>query len=190
MQIVPLVLVTGGFLEFYNGGMDHGWCAGYSCLERSATFTTEVVTSPPRFYDMAFTGATPDTLSFHFLTANFDEKVVIGLWYESMNSRRVFWDGRRVRPLTERTGAGNTLRKPNHNDPCGSNVQIEHKVYVVICGGGGPFSDDASLKIETEDTIWLSVGLTVEEGAFYDDANTASYLQACVTRDRGTNRPC
>ena len=116
--------------------------------------------------------------------------MVIGLWYESMNSRRVFWDGKRVKPLTERTGDGNTLRKPDHSDPCGSNVQIEHKVYVVICGVGGPFSDDASLKIETEDTIWLSVGLTVEEGAFYDDANTASYLQACVTRDRGTNGPC
>ena len=75
-QVVPLVLVTGGYLDFYNGGMDHGWCGGYSCLERKSVFTTTIVGG--REYDMAFTGQTPDALRFTIPSEYAGVKIVVG----------------------------------------------------------------------------------------------------------------
>ena len=82
---------------------------------------------------MAFTGQTPDALRFTVPTGGVLEKVILGLWYESMNVRRVFWDGKRVPGITERAAVNGTLRKPTFNDPCGANTQIDQKLYILVC---------------------------------------------------------
>lgn len=174
-QVVPLVLVTEGFLEFYNGGMDHGWCGGYSCLERQSRFSTTVAVGQK--YDMAFTGQTPDALRFSMLTAVKDEKVVVGFWYETANVRRVFWDGKRVPGITERTGANGPLRKPTTADQCGANTQIFQKLYIVVCGAAGGV---ASLEVRTTTSLQLGVDLVVEEDDFYEDEKVVEYLVALL----------
>ena len=33
-RLTPIALSSGGWTDLINGGMDHGWCFGYTCLKR------------------------------------------------------------------------------------------------------------------------------------------------------------
>lgn len=52
---MPVALAHDGYVDLLNGGMDHGWCFGYTCLERLSTFHTTVREGVE--YDLTFTGA-------------------------------------------------------------------------------------------------------------------------------------
>jgi len=42
-SLVPVSLISGGYVTLINGGMDHGWCFGYTCLKRLSTFHTTIM---------------------------------------------------------------------------------------------------------------------------------------------------
>ena len=59
-SLVPVALAFGGYVDLLNGGQDHGWCFGYTCLKRLSTFYSTVAVGRP--YDLSFTGTNPQSL--------------------------------------------------------------------------------------------------------------------------------
>ncbi|KAJ1639494.1 hypothetical protein T492DRAFT_832763 [Pavlovales sp. CCMP2436] len=66
-SLVPVALTNleDDTVDLMNGGQDHGWCFGYTCLKRLSTFFAIVAGGSRNRVD--FTGTPPGTVRFHTL---------------------------------------------------------------------------------------------------------------------------
>ena len=72
-SLVPVALASAGYVDIMNGGQDHGWCFGYTCLKRLSTFFSTVALG--HAYDLAFSGTNPKRLRLAMPTAPASSKV-------------------------------------------------------------------------------------------------------------------
>jgi len=159
-SLVPVAIASGGYVDLLNGGQDHGWCFGYTCLKRLSTFHATVASNVT--YDLAFAGTNPQSLRFAMPTDP-EVRVMLAVWYSSPNKLQVFLGGV-VQPDLNPIPYGDALVRPDlATSPCGANAFIgdENKLLLLVCGG------DAALEVRTVPIIVLSIGIEVTIDEFF-----------------------
>ena len=182
-SLVPVSLHTGGYVTLMNGGMDHGWCFGYTCLQRLSTFHTTVMLG--RVHDLYFTGTNPQSLRLMLPEARADGKIVVAMWVASPNKLEVYKRDTYVPDLNP-SPYGDSLQIPTLDSPCGANafVASHNKLYMLVCGDA--MTGAGGLTIRTVPIIVLSIGIEVSVEDFFDTAtlvrNICSLLQVPANR--------
>jgi len=161
-SLVPVALASGGYVDLLNGGQDHGWCFGYTCLKRLSTFHSTVVSN--RTYDLTFAGTNPQSLRL-MMPTDAGAAVLLAVWYASPNKLVVYdADGQLVPDLNPTPYGDNLARPVLGASGCGANafIGVENKLLLYLCGG------DGGLTIRTVPTIVLSIGVEVSEEEFFE----------------------
>ncbi|KAJ8026384.1 Fibrocystin-L [Holothuria leucospilota] len=95
-RVSPVSLYSDSYIDLINGPQDHGWCHGYTCQERISTFYTIVTTG--RYYDVHFTGTTPQKLRYHLLNADEHQSLVVSTYYSNPQRLDVYANGIYILP--------------------------------------------------------------------------------------------
>ena len=172
-SLVPVALASGGYVDLLNGGQDHGWCFGYTCLKRLSTFHATVALGRP--YDLAFSGTNPKTLRLMMPIEPPTSKVLIALWYSDPSKLAVIDDASGIEVLDLNAAIGpysEGLTLPTVESPCGSNafVGAERKMLVVVCGG------DTGIRIGAVPVVVLSIGVSLSVDDFFEPSQLATNL--------------
>jgi hypothetical protein len=170
-NVNPVALASGGYVHLLNGGKDHGWCFGYTCLKRLSTFHATIAAN--RSYDLAFPGTNPQRLRLMMPMSAPDARVIVALRYQDPSRLSVRDDttGRHVADLNLDASAA-ALVEPTLDMPCNSNAFriSERKMLVLVCGGG------TGLRITTDPVIVLSIGVSLTVDQFFNPATLARNL--------------
>jgi len=167
--------------DLMNGGQDHGWCMGYTCLKRLSTFYG--IFAMQSYYEVTYAGTNPKDMSYHMLSESEDDMVVIKIWYSSPMRLVIYVDGQQVDDLNY---IGDKHRCKALNLDCNSYTNRYPSVTPVSgcpeCTAYGANAFDDSLKylhllikgskrvtIKTFEVIKVSMTLGfVSENDFYD----------------------
>ncbi|KAJ8026136.1 Fibrocystin-L [Holothuria leucospilota] len=103
-RVSPVSLSSNGYVDLINGPRDYGCCYGYTCQERISTFYTIVATG--RYYELHFTGTTPQKLRYHLLNANDTQSVVVSTYYSNPQRFDVYVNGTYITPTNGVTENG------------------------------------------------------------------------------------
>ena len=178
-SLIPIGVSTGTTTDLMNGGMDHGWCFGYTCLKRLSTFYAVVAMG--REYHVYFGATNPGKIRLHLLHALEDEAVVIKIIYT--NPQRLVamvgleakqdirgdmnYDGNRHK---SRTRPGWIDRWPSVNDAHGTNAfERKKNTFHVTMRGNGAGKTPALLTIKTLPVVQVSLSMNVDINNFYED---------------------
>ncbi|KAJ8026005.1 Fibrocystin-L [Holothuria leucospilota] len=95
-RVSPVSLYSDSYIDLINGPQDRGWCHGYTCQERISTFYTIVDTG--RYYDLHFTGTSPQKLRYHLLNADENQALVVSTFYSNPQRLDVYANGIYILP--------------------------------------------------------------------------------------------
>jgi len=164
--------MAGGYLNQINSQMDHGWCAGYTCLKRLSTFYS--IVPVPQHLTIYFMSTVPSKMRWHLLHAADSEAVTIANWRASPNKLRVHVSG------DDATGRGDTMRfvddtnwpedsydgtddfvSPSSADGANAYFRLARTIHFTVKGRG-------YVEIRTLPLVQVSLTLALNIDSFYD----------------------
>jgi hypothetical protein len=198
-SIVPLALAQNKVVDLMNGGQDHGWCFGYTCLKRLMAFNAIVSTG--KEYHIYFGATNPQKIRLHLLNAGEGESIVVHFVYTNPQRLAVrTHDDLVVTDLNyegnqhkSKGSAGNSYqdKSPTITSSHGTNAfqRATNTFSVTVRGAGTSHSSTQAypLIIETLPIIQVSMTMAVDIENFYEGEfvnNIAFLLQIDKERVR------
>nr|XP_010954142.1 fibrocystin-L isoform X1 [Camelus bactrianus] len=95
-RLSPVAIVGNGYVDLINGPQDHGWCAGYTCRRRLSLFHSIVALG--KFYEVYFTGTSPQNLRLMLLNVDHNQAVLVGIFFPTLQRLDVYVNNALVCP--------------------------------------------------------------------------------------------
>ncbi|XP_053415184.1 fibrocystin-L isoform X2 [Nycticebus coucang] len=181
-RISPMAIVSNGYVDLINGPQDHGWCAGYMCQRRLSLFHSIVALN--KFYEVYFTGTSPQNLRLMLLNVDYYKAVVVGIFFSTLQRLDVYVNNWLVCPKNTVWNAQQKYCERNeHLDTeqflpnldstvLGENYfdRTYQMLYLLVKG-------NISVEIHTATVIYVSFQLpTITEDDFYSSKNLVRNL--------------
>jgi hypothetical protein len=186
-SLVPVALTDTqrGTTDLMNGGQDHGWCFGYTCLKRLSTFHATVAMG--KRYQLDFSGTNPGHLRYHLRAEAADEAIVLSMFYANPQRLQVYVDGEPVEDANYRDGSyvggcktaetndgwmDTPITCPTLTDSTGRNAynRTTHEIHLVLRG-------DTVVEVRTLPVVLVSMDLAISITDFYaEESNIVSNI--------------
>jgi hypothetical protein len=181
-SLVPVALtdVQKGTTDLMNGGQDHGWCFGYTCLKRLSAFHSTVALG--KRYQLDFSGTNPGHLRYHLRAEAADESIILSMYYANPQRLQVYVDDQPIEDANYQDGkhvggcktaetndgwVDTPLTCPTLSDSTGFNSynRTTHEIHLVIRG-------DTVVEVRTLPVVLVSMDLAISITDFYaEEAN-------------------
>ena len=182
---------ASGTTDLMNGGQDHGWCMGYTCLKRLSTFFG--IVAAQNEYEITFAGTNPQSLRYHLFAQSPTDAVKIKVWYSNPQRLQVYVNDEYIEDLNWVDSVHRCKREDCAADPdCNTDCDQYVMRYPTTEGkygynGANAFDykdrylhltvmGDATVLIKTLEVVQVSMTVSLGIDDFFDQKTFVSNM--------------